>query len=478
VQAEKQVIAAVAAARDFDKSRLTQNNPGTALEVCEPAASQFEGDDNNSTGHEDPFVVYVLCDRKAAVKYCMHNPDSTYAACSCNTAEQGSVCKHQIAWLLAEFPFGDRAERLIVSMLGTRLGFAGGCGMENISDLTAELRLLQIADMQCTHAAPCSGTNASELQGAEGAEGVDADAAFNQENDGGGAETWVPGAQAYDNHRCRMERIVLQQLDAIKSADPLRQKDLMIQQESAQISLLHVLEAAGMHPADTHPTENFSITGDGTYLRKRSCLEVGRKASSNLANNQQNSLKRPRQEFANTQIRKDKDCISKAFRGGRGAKQAATHVQTFLNHNDVAGSQMASNRRQVTLGGSTDIIAPAAGQSSMPENLPSLAQPNPVLLRRTLQPSSEHYGQRVHEGDKQCADGSQAPSQLWPNQRQQQQSQWPFAPFTLPREPLQLLEQYMHHQDITRLNLAARSGNAVPRSSLAFPHSLYGQSRP
>jgi hypothetical protein len=73
--------------------------------------------------------------------------------------------------------------------------------MENISDLTAELRLLQIADMQCTHAAPCSGTNASELQGAEGA-GVDADAAINQENNGGGAETWVPGAQAYDIHRC------------------------------------------------------------------------------------------------------------------------------------------------------------------------------------------------------------------------------------------------------------------------------------
>jgi hypothetical protein len=221
---------------------------------------------NCSEATDNANYVYVLNESQDAARYCMQSPDYNYAACSCNTGKQGSMCKHQIAWLLAEFPYGDQAERLIVSMPGTRLGFVEGCSMEDISDLTTELSLLHASEMHCTQTASHEQRDADSLRGTE--QGTVLHLAVACENADGNLDKWVPGTQAHNNHRSRIEKIVQQQLEAIRHADPLRQKDLMIQQESSLNSLLLVLEAAGLHPADAQPSENFGVTGDGKCGRK------------------------------------------------------------------------------------------------------------------------------------------------------------------------------------------------------------------
>jgi hypothetical protein len=73
--------------------------------------------------------------------YTIFPPASRYAACTCATAMQRIICKHQVAWLVALAPLVHRAdvECLSVLMLGTRLGFTGGASMEDNSSLTHAL---------------------------------------------------------------------------------------------------------------------------------------------------------------------------------------------------------------------------------------------------------------------------------------------------------------------------------------------------
>jgi hypothetical protein len=118
-----------------------------------------------------------------------------------------------------------------------------------------------------------------------------------------------------------MEAFLKQQWEVLQSADPLRQKDLMTQQESAHRSLLKVMQAAAQLVGT-----NFSETGDGHFFRKRSCLEGPRKHSAE----QQRAGARPRHDFLNTRARDDSACISKAFNSGRGAKEVAHHVANYL----------------------------------------------------------------------------------------------------------------------------------------------------
>jgi hypothetical protein len=67
---------------------------------------------------------------------------------SCLLAVQHKPCKHQVAWLLALAPpeGQDKAERLVLHGLGTLLCFAGGCSMEDITDLSDGLKKLSVDD--------------------------------------------------------------------------------------------------------------------------------------------------------------------------------------------------------------------------------------------------------------------------------------------------------------------------------------------
>lgn len=78
----------------------------------------------------------------SAVRYTLEQPHMRFACCTCASATQMRVCKHQLAVLLRLHP-GPEAARTIVRMLGTRLGMQGGC----VSDAAAPdaLRPLRVA---------------------------------------------------------------------------------------------------------------------------------------------------------------------------------------------------------------------------------------------------------------------------------------------------------------------------------------------
>jgi hypothetical protein len=273
-----------------------------------------------------PLVVYmyVLTSDKASIKHTMHKPGSNSAACDCNTGQQGSVCKHQVAWLLAQYPYGDCAERLIVKMLGTRPGFVGGCTMQNIQDLTMDLWRLQLQQPPTAAYVP---SNCPINENHDGAAGMHLEKG-NKAQGGNLPAQAVPGHQALANHRRKIEAIVQQQLEAVLRADPLRQKDIMIQQESAQRSLLQVMQEAAQRPEEAQPVSSFKETSDGRFCRKRSCLEGH--PNSKHSDQQQPAQRRPRQEFVSTMVRDDSACISKAFKSGCGATKAARHVAACL----------------------------------------------------------------------------------------------------------------------------------------------------
>jgi len=61
-----------------------------------------------------------------AARYTMQQPHLRFACCTCESATQMNVCKHQLAVLLRLYP-GVPARRTMARMLGTRLGMSGGC---------------------------------------------------------------------------------------------------------------------------------------------------------------------------------------------------------------------------------------------------------------------------------------------------------------------------------------------------------------
>jgi hypothetical protein len=84
---------------------------------------------------QDVEVLQVLTADSSEVKYTMYDPRVRQNACTCDTATQGNICAHQIAWLLKEYPYGATAEKLLVKMLGSSFGYFGGCSLLDISAL-------------------------------------------------------------------------------------------------------------------------------------------------------------------------------------------------------------------------------------------------------------------------------------------------------------------------------------------------------
>jgi hypothetical protein len=97
---------------------------------------------------DDAEAVHVLSEDLTAVQYVLIDPATRFASYSCPVAAQHKPCKHQVAWLLSLAPAERKtdAERLVLSRLGTLLGFASGCSMESISELSVALKnLLPVA---------------------------------------------------------------------------------------------------------------------------------------------------------------------------------------------------------------------------------------------------------------------------------------------------------------------------------------------
>jgi hypothetical protein len=113
--AEKHIMAVLPRAVAMDKRRLVSQQPDMS----------------------NPKAVDVLDDSGTSIAYTLSEPASNFACCSCLMAKQRKACKHHVAWLLSQAPDSNKEEamRLIVCMLGTRLGFSGGCSMEDIKDL-------------------------------------------------------------------------------------------------------------------------------------------------------------------------------------------------------------------------------------------------------------------------------------------------------------------------------------------------------
>jgi hypothetical protein len=247
---------------------------------------------------------------------------------------------------------------------------------------------------------------------------------------GAGEKCTGTGQQAMANHGHRMEAFLKQQWEALQSADPLCQKDLMTQQESAHRSLLKVMQAA----AQLVET-NFSETCDGHFFRKRSCLEGPRKHSAE----QQHAGARPRQDFLNTRARDDSACISKAFISGRGAKEVARHVANCLR---ASRSTAVTQRSSVS--------------SEPPPELPT-PQQEQDMQALSLQPFSS----------------SSSPQH---QQLQYQEVQNLLDPPVMPQIPKPLLHRYRVNKERRRIDAAAAAETTLPHGSLAFPE--YGGSQP
>jgi uncharacterized Zn finger protein len=127
-----------------EQSHHTKKKHTAKLLISEPAADDLA---------EPKSVAVMGIDGSQA--YAMTSPASTYACCTCPEAIQQKPCKHHIAWLLAQAPddWQPKAIRVVVKMLGTRLGFVCGCTMEDSSNLFHALQAL--------HCRPCDATVAS-----------------------------------------------------------------------------------------------------------------------------------------------------------------------------------------------------------------------------------------------------------------------------------------------------------------------------
>jgi hypothetical protein len=204
-KAEKIVLAAIRAAASLDKSRLK-----AADELAEPASVAVMGTDGLQA-------------------YVMTRPASTYACCTCPEAIQRKPCKHHIAWLLAQAPDNRQPEavRMVVQMLGTRLGFAGGCAMEDTSNLFHALQDLHgwsCATMVARPDMPDNHAPAQEIVPVNAERAVPSNPP-------------PPGAVAMQNHMSEMLQMVNAQLEQIAQADPCKQRDLMTMQKSVIFQL-------------------------------------------------------------------------------------------------------------------------------------------------------------------------------------------------------------------------------------------------
>jgi hypothetical protein len=382
-------------------------------------------------------AVHVLSEDLTAVRYVLTDPASRFAACSFPVAMQQKPCKHQVTWLLSLAPAGRTAdaERLILSRLGTLLGFAGGCSMDCILTLSVALKnLLPVAlELQVSEPSPVAAAGAVE------ADHIEMFDVAPGSNDTGVPALPAPrllGPLALQNHWQELHALLEEEcLGALDKAAASMQHSLALQQKAL---LVRARDASVSAASTAHELrENFASAADITYKRHKCGLELPPRNAKSPTTKQ--PCQAPLQkDFAKVR-RDDSQHVSKAFRGGRSAKQAAEHVQQCMStalHNTCAWQQQQQPLHPLSL-----------------QQAPLLQQPQ-QRQRQQLEP--EIWG---------------LPQLLSPTQQQEQMANT--ASLVMPQQPLHLLQEYLMLQDRRRLEAEAAAGGVVPRSMLALgqlPH--------
>jgi hypothetical protein len=232
---------------------------------------------------QDVEMVQVLAADSSEVKYTMYDPRVRQNACTCDTATQGNICAHQIAWILKEYPYGATAGKLLVKMLGSTFGYFGACSLLDISALIDAFHELEIASI-----ASCSGRSSSLASDKAQAEDVHPLPVLNPAP---AATTHmrasVPGSVALHNHKEKL-CCMLQSMLSLLDTTPADNLASIMQTQTEQMSVLVKVseKAASGEPLAT--TEHFEKKCDINIRRHKSFLDRAsaakkKSASDNLA---------------------------------------------------------------------------------------------------------------------------------------------------------------------------------------------------
>jgi hypothetical protein len=142
-----------------------------------------------------------------------------FAACSRPGATQHKTCKHQVAWFVSLAPAEHKpdAERLVLSCLGTLLGFAGGCTMESTLDVSVALKNLWPVATDLPVSEPQPPAAAEHDESSDGAAG----------SDDRGCWPRLFGFLTLNNHRWELRTLLEECLRALNKADPGMQHSLV-----------------------------------------------------------------------------------------------------------------------------------------------------------------------------------------------------------------------------------------------------------
>jgi hypothetical protein len=244
-------MAALKRSKEFDVKRLSTKRPDGAL-----PCSIMQSDDQEPQA-DSTETVYVLNDARTDVQHTMQNPRLRPNACTCHTATQGSTCHHQLAWLLAEYPYGMKAEKLVLVMLGQKFGYGGGCSLDDISPLTNALNLLQL-ELPSAVAYPVCASSSPPCQDLESAQQL--------------AAAPLPGRVKLGRHKQWVMDVATRLCDALDTVDPCKQEHVMQFQHAELDAVIKACER--MVSSETNVAgSNFCKKGDCSTARKKSFLE-------------------------------------------------------------------------------------------------------------------------------------------------------------------------------------------------------------
>jgi hypothetical protein len=219
------------------------------------------------------------------------------------------------------------------------------------------------------------------------------------------------GPLALQNHRQELHALLEECFGALDKADASMQHSLALQQKALLVRARDVSVSAASTAHELR--ENFASAADITYKRHKSALELP------PCNAKARATKQPCQaplqkDFAKVR-RDDSQHVSKAFRGGRSAKQAAEHVQQCM---------------------STALHNTCAPQQQQQQPLHPLSLQQVPLLQQWQKRQRQQQQQQQQQVEP---DIWELPQLLSPQQQQEQMANT--ASLVMPQQPLHLLQE-------------------------------------
>jgi hypothetical protein len=132
-----------------------------------------------------------------------------------------------------------------------------------------------------------------------------------------------------------MEQMLQECLKMLELANGAKQRSLMLQQKSALACILEITTVAVDSEHAMH--QNFATTDVVTFKRHKGAVERHHEAQRRRTGKQTSMPRADQQNFESTVKRDDTQHISKAFKNGWGARQAAEHVQSCLESRSTSG---------------------------------------------------------------------------------------------------------------------------------------------